>query len=66
MSISKFTFIRFTRGDQKAVEKVYLEYKNLMYFVIASYVPNKLDVIELFNQYNLRLTKAIHTYLNNF
>lgn len=28
-------------------------------------VPNKLDVIELFNQYNLRLTKAIHTYLNN-
>ena len=47
MSISKFTFIRFTRGDQKAVEKVYLEYKNLMYFVIASYVPNKLDVEDI-------------------
>ena len=47
MSISKFTFIRFTRGDQKAIEKVYLEYKNLMYFVIASYVPNKLDVEDI-------------------
>lgn len=47
MSISKFTFIKFTRGEQKAIEKVYLEYKNLMYFVIASYVPNKLDVEDI-------------------
>ena len=28
-------------------------------------VPNKTDVIELFNQYNIRLTKAIHNYINN-
>ena len=28
-------------------------------------VPNRLDVIELFNQYNLRLVKAIKTYLDN-
>ena len=28
-------------------------------------VPNKLDVIELFNQYNIRLIKAINTYLDN-
>ena len=28
-------------------------------------VPNRLDVIELFNQYNIRLIKAIHNYLNN-
>ena len=27
-------------------------------------VPNKTDVIELFNQYNLRLTKAINTYID--
>ena len=47
MSISKFTFIKFTRGEQKAIEKVYLEYKNLMYFVIVSYVPNKLDVEDI-------------------
>lgn len=44
MSISNSTFIKFTRGEQKAIEKVYLEYKNLMYFVIASYVSNKCDV----------------------
>lgn len=44
MSISNSTFIKFTRGEQKAIEKVYLEYKNLMYFVIASYISNKCDV----------------------
>ena len=27
-------------------------------------VPNKTDVIELFNQYNLRLTKAINNYMD--
>ena len=27
-------------------------------------VPNKTDVIELFNQYNLRLTKAINNYID--
>ena len=27
-------------------------------------VPNKMDVIELFNQYNLRLTKAINNYID--
>ena len=47
MSISKNTFIKFTRGDQKAIEKVYLEYKNLMYFIIASYVSNKFDVEDI-------------------
>lgn len=47
MSISKITFIKFTRGDQKAIEKVYLEYKNLMYFIIASYVSNKFDVEDI-------------------
>lgn len=44
MSISNSTFIKFTCGEQKAIEKVYLEYKNLMYFVIASYISNKCDV----------------------
>ena len=47
MSISKNTFINFTRGEEKAIEKVYLEYKNLMYFIIASYVPNKFDVEDI-------------------
>ena len=47
MSISKNTFINFARGEEKAIEKVYLEYKNLMYFIIASYVPNKFDVEDI-------------------
>ena len=47
MSISKTTFIKFTRKEERAIEKVYLEYKNLMYFIIASYVPNKFDVEDI-------------------
>ena len=47
MSISNITFQRFTHGEEKAIEKVYLEYKNLMYFIIASYVPNKFDVEDI-------------------
>ena len=43
MSISKATALGFIAGKEKAIEKVYLEYKNLMYFVIASYIPSKSD-----------------------
>ncbi|MBP5574329.1 MAG: sigma-70 family RNA polymerase sigma factor [Bacilli bacterium] len=50
MSISNITFTRFTRGEEKAIEKVYLEYKNLMYFIIASYVPNKFDVEDILSE----------------
>ena len=31
MAISKHTAIGFINGKQEAIEKVYLEYKNLMY-----------------------------------
>ena len=50
MSISNITFTRFTRGEERAIEKVYLEYKNLMYFIIASYVPNKFDVEDILSE----------------
>ena len=50
MSVSNITFQRFTRGEEKAIEKVYLEYKNLMYFIIASYVPNKFDVEDILSE----------------
>lgn len=50
MSISSITFTRFTRGEERAIEKVYLEYKNLMYFIIASYVPNKFDVEDILSE----------------
>lgn len=43
MSLSRRTVLKFIKGDQDAIEKVYLEYKNLMYFIIASYVSNKTD-----------------------
>ena len=38
VEISKVTFDKFIKGEQKAIENVYLKFKNLMYFVIASYV----------------------------
>ena len=43
MNVSKRTVLGFVNGNQEAIAKVYLEYKNLMYFVIASYVTSKDD-----------------------
>ena len=50
MSISKSTFKKFLKGDQKATELVYLEYKNLMYFIIASYVASSYDVEDILSE----------------
>ena len=38
MSISKQTIQAFIQGQEDAIGKVYDEYKNLMYFVIANYI----------------------------
>ena len=38
MSISKSTIQAFILGNEDAIGKVYNEYKNLMYFVIANYI----------------------------
>ena len=38
MSISKQTVQAFIQGQEDATAKVYDEYKNLMYFIIASYI----------------------------
>lgn len=43
MATSNSTFRDFVNGDQDAISRVFLEYKNLLYFVIASYVDNKED-----------------------
>ena len=43
MSLSNQIINGFIKKDQKCIEKVYLEYKNLMYFIIASYVDNQDD-----------------------
>ena len=49
MSNSKQTFEAFKKGKQNAIEKVYLEYKNLMYFVISNYISNKYDCDDIFS-----------------
>ena len=38
MSVSKQTVQAFIQGQEDATAKVYDEYKNLMYFIIASYI----------------------------
>lgn len=43
MATSFKTFKGFIDGDEDAVSQVFLEYKNLLYFVIAQYVNNKED-----------------------
>ena len=50
MSISKHTAIGFMAGNREAIEKVYLEYKNLMFFIIASYVSNKDDIDDILSE----------------
>ena len=41
MDLSNKVILGFINGQESSIEKVYVEYKNLMYFVIAGYVNNK-------------------------
>ena len=50
MGISRKTVLRFIAGDEKATEKVYVEYKNLLYFLIAAYVPSKADCDDILSE----------------
>ena len=50
MGISKHTAIGFMNGDKEAIGQVYLEYKNLMYFIIASYVNNQNDCDDVLSE----------------
>ena len=50
MSISKGIVMDFIAGKEKAIEKVYLEYKNLMFFVIASYISLKSDIEDILSE----------------
>lgn len=65
MSISQGTFIKFVEDDPNAVEKVYLEYKNLMYFVIASYVPDQYDVEDIMSDAFIKARKNSHAIKNH-
>ena len=50
MGISKHIAIGFMNGDKEAIGQVYLEYKNLMYFIIASYVNNQNDCDDVLSE----------------
>ena len=50
MGISRRTALGFIAGNEKATERVYGEYKNLMFFVIASYVPSKDDCDDILSE----------------
>lgn len=61
MSVSTKTAIGFIRGDAKATEKVYLEYRNLLYFVIATYVSNKDDADDVLSAAFLKAMERAKT-----
>ena len=50
MGLSRNTVLDFIAGNQLATEKVYLEFKNLMFFIIASYVSNKDDIDDILSE----------------
>ena len=50
MGISKGVVLEFIAGKESAIEKVYLEYKNLMFFIIASYISLKSDIDDILSE----------------
>ena len=51
----------FIRGDAKATKKVCLEYKNLLYFAIATYVGNKEDADDVLSAAFLKVMERMKT-----
>lgn len=64
MSLSKSTIKKFINGDNKAIEQVYLEYKNLMYFVIASYIPSSADCDDILSDAFIKAINNAKTLRN--
>lgn len=58
--ISKGTFIRFIKGEDKAIEAVYLSFKNLMYFVISFYVSSKYDAEDVLSEAFIKAIEHRH------
>lgn len=61
MSISSKTIQGFILGNQEAIGEVYDEYKNLMYFVIASYISLPEDCEDVLSE---SFIKAINSRNN--
>ena len=73
MSISKETIQAFIQGQEDAIGKVYDEYKNLMYFVIANYISLPEDCEDVLSEafikalnhrHDLKEEGKIKTYLS--
>ena len=60
VEISKGTFDKFIKGEQKAIENVYLKFKNLMYFVIASYVSSRYDAEDILSDAFIKAVEHRH------
>ena len=72
MKVSKQTAKLFLQGDEAATAEVYHSYKSLLYFIISSYLRNKADCEDVYQDTFLTiLTKrdsikdpsALHSYL---
>ena len=72
MSLKKGIIIDFINGDDAATGLVFNEYKNLLYFLIASIVDNQEDCADLLQEtflkamehkYELKDPTKIKTYL---
>lgn len=50
MEISNYTFTHFKDGDNNAVAEVYFALKNLMFFVISTYVSNYEDCNDILDE----------------
>jgi RNA polymerase sigma-70 factor (ECF subfamily) len=59
MGISRRTVLDFVAGDKDAIEKVYLEYKNLMFFVIANYVSSKSDIDDILSEAFIKAVEGV-------
>ena len=51
---------KFIKGEQKAIENVYLKFKNLMYFVIASYVSSRYDAEDILSDAFIKAVEHRH------
>lgn len=72
MNVSEKTAKRFLLGDPNATNEVYGAYKNLLFFVISTYLSQKEDVEDAYQETFLRILasrdrvvspKALHGYL---
>lgn len=54
MAISKNTIHKFILGDNEATGEVFEEYRNLLYFIIASYISNPSDCDDVLSETYLK------------